>query len=208
MITPGFLIDQDRKSSIFYFSQKKSESDSWSTKSYLAYDEENDTHGTEQLSMIDVQLECILAVVLGGFGWLILLSNSMKKAPFPPMFLTGGIFLLVAVTSEFAVLVRFLATNAAHAAFLSRLETIIMPSLLDKSSYFIGVPYSLILAGFGIILILFAVVRIFIRHKRYQLPTEMYKHMSYEPWSNMREFRIVSQQLTGDVESNLIENRV
>ncbi|XP_062600073.1 uncharacterized protein LOC134261670, partial [Saccostrea cucullata] len=95
-VTPGFFITRNGRMSIFYFNYKEFGSDSWSTKTYLAYDEEHDTNGSTQLSMLDVQLESLLTLVLGGFGWLIPLSNTMKKSPIPLMFLTGGIFLLVA----------------------------------------------------------------------------------------------------------------
>ncbi|XP_062610478.1 uncharacterized protein LOC134272246 [Saccostrea cucullata] len=164
--------------SIFYFIYKESGSDSWSTKTYLADDEELDTNGFIQLSMLDVQLESLLTLVLGGFGWLVLLSNTRKTAPIPLMCLTGGIFLLVAATTEFAVLLRFIAVNTSEIALVSKFKK--SYDSLERPN--VEVPISLILAGFGNTYILIAVVRIFIRIKRYQLTTENHHQMSNNPW--------------------------
>ncbi|XP_062610481.1 uncharacterized protein LOC134272248 isoform X2 [Saccostrea cucullata] len=202
-VTPGFFINQERRESIFYCHYKEYGSDSWSTNTYVAYDKEHDTNGYSQLSMLGLQLESLITVVLGGFGWLILLSNIMKKAPIPSMFLTGGIFLLVAV-SEFAVLVICISVNLREIAYVSNPRN----SHYNLEDLSVEVPYSLILAGFGIILILIAVVRIFIRNKRYQLSTEIHHEMSFEPRSNIREFIIVSQHLRGEDERCITEDRV
>ncbi|XP_062613837.1 uncharacterized protein LOC134275587 [Saccostrea cucullata] len=148
IVTPGFFINQNKRMSIFYFNYKETGSDSWSTKTYLVYDKEHDTNGLNQLSMIDAQLESLITVVLGGIGWLILLSNTMKKAPIPVMFLTGGIFLLVAVTLEFALLLRFIG----------------MCMLIFLQS--IWFPYSFVLVSVSFALHLYSVVVILIRYKR------------------------------------------
>ncbi|XP_062610482.1 uncharacterized protein LOC134272250 isoform X1 [Saccostrea cucullata] len=201
IVTPGFFIIQNQRMSIFYVNYKESGSDSWSTKTYQAYDEEHYTNGSTQLSMLDVQLESLLTLVLGGVGWLILLSNSRKTAPIPLRCLTGGIFLLVAATTEFAVLVRFIAVNASHIALVSKFEK----SYGSLELLNVEVPYSLILAGFGITLILVALVRIFIRNKRYQLTTAIHHQMSNDPRSYVK---IDSQHLTDEDERCNTEVRV
>ncbi|XP_062610484.1 uncharacterized protein LOC134272250 isoform X3 [Saccostrea cucullata] len=170
IVTPGFFIIQNQRMSIFYVNYKESGSDSWSTKTYQAYDEEHYTNGSTQLSMLDVQLESLLTLVLGGVGWLILLSNSRKTAPIPLRCLTGGIFLLVAASSEFAVLIRFIVLNTSHSAVKTNLQKLFDSLRLSK----VKVPISLIVAGFGITLIFIAVVRIFIRYKRNQLTSEIH----------------------------------
>ncbi|XP_062610483.1 uncharacterized protein LOC134272250 isoform X2 [Saccostrea cucullata] len=169
-VTPGFLINENQKMSIFYFIYKEIGSNSWSTKTYLAYDKEHDTKGLNQRSMLYVQLECLLTLVLGGFGWLVLLSNTRKTAPIPLRCLTGGIFLLLAASSEFAVLIRFIVLNTSHSAVKTNLQKLFDSLRLSK----VKVPISLIVAGFGITLIFIAVVRIFIRYKRNQLTSEIH----------------------------------
>ncbi|XP_062584143.1 uncharacterized protein LOC134245925 [Saccostrea cucullata] len=153
---PGFIIEEVSQLSIFYARDcDRQETDKCSTSSYVALDEKYKFNGALQLSMIDVQIESLLAVAAGGVGWSILFwNNTKRKASIPSTFVIGGILLLVAVTSEFAVLVRFIATNASKKA-------------THGKEFSFGVPYSLILVGFGIVFMLVAVIRNFylnIRH--------------------------------------------
>ncbi|XP_062615606.1 uncharacterized protein LOC134277302 [Saccostrea cucullata] len=154
--------------------------DKCSTSSYVDLDEKNETKGQLQLSMIDVQIESLLAIVLGGVGWLILFWNTKRKVSIPSMFVIGGILLLVAVTSEFAVLLRFIATNASRKASQGK----------DSA---LGFPYSLILVGFGIVFMLVAVIRsfvFFIRNEHNEDNTKTYQQTEDEPGRNITENKI------------------
>ncbi|XP_061178538.1 uncharacterized protein LOC133187189 [Saccostrea echinata] len=174
---PGFFTEENSKLSIFY--GRICISDKCSTSSYVALDEEHNTDGTFQLSMIDVQIESLFAIVFGGVGWLILFWSSKNEVSIPSKFVTAGILLLVAVTSEFAVFIRFIAMNASRIASQGK-----------SSSSSIGIPYSLILAGFGIIFILFAVIRSFILYIRHEGATKTNQQMVEEPWSSITENKL------------------
>ncbi|XP_062602367.1 uncharacterized protein LOC134264076 [Saccostrea cucullata] len=106
--------------------------------------------GIIHLHLIDVQLAGVIAIVLGVVGWLVLLVYAISKESSASVFVRSGIILLVASTFEFFLLVKFILLNV----------------FIFQRVVHIGFPFSMLISSFGLVLIMFTVVRIFIRNKQ------------------------------------------
>ncbi|XP_062568183.1 uncharacterized protein LOC134230401 [Saccostrea cucullata] len=81
MALPGFITEEVSQFSIFYARDcDRQETDKCSIRSYVALDEKYKLNGALRLSMIDVQIESLLAVDLGGVGWSILFLEYQKES--------------------------------------------------------------------------------------------------------------------------------
>ncbi|XP_062610471.1 uncharacterized protein LOC134272237 [Saccostrea cucullata] len=132
------------------------------------------------LILIDVQLGGVLAIVLGVVGWLALLVYAISNESSASSPVTSGIILLVASTFESVLLVKFVVFN------------IMVFKELYKSVQFI-LPYSIIISIFGLFLIMFTVVRIFIGNRQREnnhLRTDNSLVITTETYSQLELHRI------------------
>ncbi|XP_061178422.1 uncharacterized protein LOC133187067 [Saccostrea echinata] len=108
---------------------------------------DNNQHG-----WIDLQINCVLDVLLSGAGCLVFILNSKRVSKHvmvkPLACISGGVFLCVAVTMDFALLIRFLGLFIIS---------------LGRSTWF---PYSFVIACVSFALNLFSVVVILIRYNK------------------------------------------
>ncbi|XP_062610477.1 uncharacterized protein LOC134272245 [Saccostrea cucullata] len=149
LVTPGWIsVQEGGLAGVFYMCAYRS----GQCSAFLYDDIATECDGLIHIHLIDAQLAGVLGTVLGVVGWLVLLVYAISKESSASLFVTSGIILLVASTFEFFLLVKFIVVNVV---FFKKAEW----------AQF-GFPFSMIISSSGLVLIMFTVVRIFIRNKQ------------------------------------------
>ncbi|XP_062602366.1 uncharacterized protein LOC134264075 isoform X2 [Saccostrea cucullata] len=146
LVTPGWLSADESSVGVFYMCTYPS----GQCSAFLFNNLNTNCGGLINFHLTDVQLAGVIAIVLGVIGWLVLLVYAISKESSDSAFFTSGIILLVASTFEFFLLVKFILLNV----------------FLFQRVVHIGFPFSMLISSFGLVLIMFTVVRIFIRNEQ------------------------------------------
>ncbi|XP_062583810.1 uncharacterized protein LOC134245542 [Saccostrea cucullata] len=170
MLTPGWLVvyitnelypkGMKGAFSIFYY-QMCYPSDVCKTDSLSSSKEDNSASSPGMPHFVEIQLEACFAIIVCSAGFVLLLVNQRSVLPKSSRVVVGGILVFLGVVSESTLVGRMINANLKTNDQFSQLQEGTLVNLPFTVEYRLGVQYSIILAGLGVISGIFSCVALF-----------------------------------------------